>query len=131
MDNSTCKTRILVIEDEIPVSVVSQRTLSGEGYEVKIALDGHQAQDILCQNNFDLILMDVKIPGMTGMELYEWLKGKYPEKAERVIFTTGDVMSGNTQSFLEQTARPYLAKPFTPVELRTIVKQGLEQFTKS
>lgn len=80
MDNSTCKTRILVIEDEIPVSVVSQRTLSGEGYEVKIALDGHQAQDILCQNNFDLILMDVKIPGMTGMELYEWLKGKYPRR---------------------------------------------------
>lgn len=121
------KIRILIVEDEVPITRISDRILAGEGYEVEIANDGLSAQAILSKSDFNLILLDVKMPGMTGMELYEWLKEAHPGKASRVAFTTGDVMSGNTQQFLDQSARPFLAKPFSPGELRTMVKQALER----
>jgi CheY-like chemotaxis protein len=120
------KVRILVVEDEVPITRISKLVLTGEGYTVEIANDGLSAQAILDKTDFDVIFMDVKMPGMTGIELFEWLKRVYPGKATRVVFTTGDVMSGNTQSFLDESARPFLPKPFTPVELRTMVKQALE-----
>jgi DNA-binding response OmpR family regulator len=65
---------------------------------------------------------------MNGMELYLWLEEKHPKLASRVIFTTGDVMGGgDTQIFLEQVARPFLPKPFTPDELRAILRETLRQ----
>jgi DNA-binding response OmpR family regulator len=67
---------------------------------------------------------------MNGMELYLWLEEKHPKLASRVIFTTGDVMSGDTQSFLEQAARPFLPKPFTPDELRAILRETLRQISE-
>jgi DNA-binding response OmpR family regulator len=67
---------------------------------------------------------------MNGMELYLWLEEKHPKLASRVIFTTGDVMSGDTQSFLEQAARPFLPKPFTPDELRAILRETLRQVSE-
>jgi CheY-like chemotaxis protein len=62
---------------------------------------------------------------MNGKELYLWLQKKYPQLAVRVMFTTGDVMGGDIQRFLEQSGRPFLRKPFTPAELKTIVQVSL------
>jgi CheY-like chemotaxis protein len=67
---------------------------------------------------------------MTGKELHQWLKEKHPQLANRVIFTTGDVMGGDTQIFLEQAHRPFLPKPFTPDELKAIVKEALKELEK-
>ena len=67
---------------------------------------------------------------MNGKELYQWLKEKHPELANRVIFTTGDVMGGDTQSFLEEAARPFLPKPFIPGELRAIIQEALKEIEK-
>ncbi len=67
---------------------------------------------------------------MNGMELYLWLEEKHPKLASRVIFTTGDVMGGDTQSFLEQVTRPFLPKPFTPDELRAILRETLRQISE-
>jgi CheY-like chemotaxis protein len=60
---------------------------------------------------------------MNGRELYQWLQEKHPQLATGVIFTTGEMMGGDIQSFLEQAARPFLPKPFTPDELRAIVRE--------
>jgi len=67
---------------------------------------------------------------MNGRELYQWLKGKHPQLAGGVMFTTGDVMAGDIQSFLEQAARPFLPKPFTPDELKAIVKEALKELKR-
>jgi CheY-like chemotaxis protein len=67
----------------------------------------------------------MRTPGMSGKELYGWLKDKYPQKAKKVIFSTGDVMNSETQGFLVSTGRPCLAKPFTPKELRDIANETL------
>ncbi len=73
----------------------------------------------------DLCLVDIKIPAMSGKELYHWLQSKHPWQAGRVIFTTGDVMGEDTKDFLEQTERPFLTKPFTPGEVRDIMRETL------
>jgi len=78
------------------------------------------------EQQYDLCLSDIRTPSMNGKELYQWLKEKRPEIASRVIFTTGDVMDGDIQSFLEQAARPFLPKPFTPDELRATVRETLK-----
>jgi DNA-binding response OmpR family regulator len=122
--------RILIVEDEPAISDVCQRVLTSEGFEVDIAVNGRVAQDMLEAKQYDLCLFDIKTPTMNGKELYQWLKEKHPQMASRVIFTTGDVMGGDTQSFLEQTGRPFLPKPFTPAQLKTIMRDTLKEVGK-
>jgi len=122
--------KALVVEDEPAISDVCQRVLTSEGFEVDIAVNGRIAQDMIEEKQYDLCLIDMRTPSMSGKELYQWLKEKHPQLASRVIFSTGDVMSGDIQSFLEQAAMPFLPKPFTPGELRAIVKEALRQIEK-
>ena len=122
--------RILVVEDEPVICEICIRVLTGEGFEVDIAANGKLAEAKLQESRYDLILIDIRTPIMNGKELYQWINEKYPELVSRVIFTTGDVMGGDTQSFLETAGRPFLLKPFTPNELRTIVRETLRQLEK-
>jgi DNA-binding response OmpR family regulator len=124
MKNSGAKVkRILVVEDEPAISDVCQRVLIGEGFEVDIAVNGEVAQDMIEEKQYDSCLIDIRTPRMNGRELYQWLQEKHPQLATGVIFTTGEMMGGDIQSFLEQAARPFLPKPFTPDELRAIVRE--------
>ena len=122
--------RILVVEDEPAISEVCLRVLIGECFEADIAANGMIAQDMVGKKHYDLCLIDIRTPAMNGKELYQWLVEKHHQLAERVIFTTGDVMGGDTQRFLEQAARPFLPKPFTPDGLRAVVRQALKRMTR-
>ncbi len=123
--------RILVVEDESAISQVCQKVLTSEGFEVDIAINGEVALDMIEEKQYDLCLIDIRTPVMNGKELYLWLEEKHPKLASRVIFTTGDVMGGgDTQIFLEQAARPFLPKPFTPDELRAVVRETLRKLEK-
>ena len=124
VSNSSRKT-ILVVEDEPVIAQVCSRTLSTEGFQVEIAVNGKIALDILEKKEYDLCIVDIRTPSMNGIELYEHLEKEHPAMDKRIVFSTGDVLSGNTKEFLEKTNRPYLPKPFTPDELRTIVKTAL------
>ena len=121
--------RILVVEDEPAISQVSLRVLVSEGFEVDIAVNGKVAQDMLEAKQYDFCLIDIRTPQMSGKELYQWLKKKHPELTRGVIFTTGDVMGGDTQSFLEQAGRLFLPKPFTPDELKAVVREAVKEIT--
>ncbi len=118
--------RILIVEDEPAISQVCLRILTSEGLDVDIAANGLVAQDMLSKKGYELCLVDIRTPVMNGKELYQHIKEKRPEFASKVIFTTGDVLSGNIKAFLEETNRPCLPKPFTPDELRATVRQALE-----
>jgi len=122
--------KILVVEDEPAISDVCRRVLTSEGFEVEVAVNGKVAQDMIADKQYDLCLIDIRTPAMTGKELYQWVTEKHPQLVSGVIFTTGDVMGGDTQSFLEQAARPFLPKPFTPDELKTIIRETLEEVEK-
>jgi len=118
--------RVLVVEDEPGIGNLCQRVLTREGFEVDIAVNGKVAQRMIEEHKYSLLLLDIRMPVMTGKELYQWLEEKHPQLISRVIFTSGSVVTGATQSFLEQTGRPYLPKPFTAAELITIVRETLE-----
>ena len=119
--------RVLVVEDEPAISTVCRRVLAGEGFEVDIAVNGEVAQDMVEKRQYDLFLIDIRLSAINGKELYQWLKEKHPQLTSRVIFTTGDVMSGDTITFLEQTGRLFLPKPFTPDELKAIMRETLKE----
>ncbi len=122
--------RILVVEDEPEICKFCQRVLSGKGYEVDIAGNGKVAQDMLEEKQYDLFLFDIKLPVMNGRELYQWLKEKHPKQISKVIFTSGSVLGEDTQLFIDQAGRPFLPKPFTPDELKTIVTETLKEVEK-
>jgi DNA-binding response OmpR family regulator len=101
------------------------RTLSAEGFQVDIAVSGKAALDVLSREDFDLCLVDIRTPGMSGIELYGQLQKKHPGMVDKVVFTTGDVLGNDIGAFLESTGRPYLAKPFSPDELRAIARTAM------
>lgn len=107
-----------------------QRVLTREGLEVDITVNGRLAQDIIEKRRYDICLIDIRTPKMSGAELYQWLQKKHPQVANRVIFTTGSVIDEKTMAFVEQSGRPFLPKPFTPNELTAIVKEALKQLEK-
>jgi DNA-binding response OmpR family regulator len=123
--SSGVKGRILSVEDEASIRQVCQRALTGQGYQVDFAQNGVAAESMLMKADYDLLLVDIKTPVMDGKQLYRYIEKRYPQLADRVIFTTGDVISDDTQSFLERTGRPFLLKPFSPDELRALVGENL------
>ena len=107
-----------------------QRVLSREGFEVEIAVNGMLAQDMIEKRQYHIFLIDIRTPTMNGTELYHWLQKKYPQMANQVIFTTGSVLDEKTMTFIEQSGRPFLPKPFTPDELIAVVRKALKQIEK-
>ncbi len=122
---------VLVVEDEPSISKLCERVLTGEGFEVDIAVNGKIAQDIIRdladKTRYQLCILDIRTPEMNGMELYDWMKLESPQLAGRVIFSTGSVMQQDILNFIEQSGQPYLPKPFSPSELRTVVRDALKE----
>jgi DNA-binding response OmpR family regulator len=121
------KKRILVVEDEPAIRDVCRRVLTVEGFEVDIAENGQVAQEMIAKNEYTLYLIDIRTPIIDGEELYIWLLQEYANMTSRVIFTTGDMMGGDTTSFIEQTNRLFLPKPFSPDELKKVVREALSR----
>lgn len=116
--------KILVIEDEPFIGRVCVKTLSAEGFEVDVASNGLIALEMTGKKKYDLIFSDVRTPNMNGIEFYKHIKQQDPPMADRIIFTSGDVMSPDVKEFLSTNQNPFLAKPFMPNELRAIVKKA-------
>ena len=97
------KKRILVIEDEPVICRVCKKALTADGFEVDIAVNGLIAMDMAGKRVYDLYLSDIRTPEMNGIEFYRHLIQEQPELADRVIFTTGDVLSNDIKLFLEES----------------------------
>jgi two-component system NtrC family sensor kinase len=122
--------KVLVVEDEPAIGHICRETLRAAGLIVDIASDGKAAQKKIEKERFDLYLVDVRMPEMSDIELCQWLHEKYPHLADKIMFTTGSVMGGETMRFLEQSGRPVLLKPFTPDELKSAVMKALKKIEK-
>lgn len=119
--------KILIVEDEPAITQVCLRVLTSLGCQVDSASNGTIAKDMLEKGDYDLMLIDIRTPVMNGMQLYQYIKERHPRLTNRAIFTTGDVISNDIQQFLEQSGRPSLLKPFTPEELKAVVREALSQ----
>jgi len=122
--------RILLVEDEPAICALCQRVLTDEGFEVDVAANGRVAQEMITNKQYDLFLFDIRTPEMSGIELYQWLEKNHSQLASRVIFSTGSVIGQDTTGFIEKTGKPFLPKPFTPDELKTIVTETLKEVEK-
>jgi DNA-binding response OmpR family regulator len=121
------KKKILVVEDELLIGHVCSGVLSGEGFDVDVAVNGRVAQGMIKLSRYDLLLVDIKMPEVNGKQLYMWIKQKNPRLIKRIVFTSGSVIDENTLAFVEESGRPLLPKPFTPDDLTAIVKDTLER----
>ena len=122
---SVHRKRILVVDDEPAIGKICQRVLTNKGFEVDIAPDGRTAQAMISKQEYDLYLVDIRLPVMNGEEFYEWLEEEYPHSVSRVLFMTGSMIGQDTESFLKRSGRPVLPKPFTPDELKEMVNACL------
>jgi DNA-binding response OmpR family regulator len=119
--------RILLVEDEPIIRDICYRVLGGDDFCLDMAENGRVAQQKTQADDYDLILIDLRTPLMNGRELYSYLAEHRPELAARVVFTTGEMLEGESSRFLEESGMPYVVKPFAPDELRDIVKGRLRQ----
>jgi CheY-like chemotaxis protein len=115
------RARVLVVDDEPNVTASLQRALGTE-HEVATANSARDALRMLVQDRgFDIILCDVMMPGMTGMDLYAELGRSAPEVAGRVVFMTGGAFTPRAVSFLQGVPNPKIGKPLNLEELRMLV----------
>jgi len=113
--------RILLIDDEPHILHYLRTTLEAWGHTVESADDGKAGLELAAQGGFELIISDLRMPRLGGQEFYEELMSKNPAIAQRVVFSTGDTLRGDTLKFLEREGRPYLNKPFSLAELRNLL----------
>lgn len=115
--------RILVLDDEAPILEIIREALSIEGAEVTTASAGQEALQCLKTKFFDLILTDIKMPQMSGLEFYKAIAHEVPEMKNKVIFLTGDMINLKTKEFLAQGDHLFLNKPF---EIKELVKMVIK-----
>ena len=118
---------ILIVEDEKPISDLIKLSLKGAGYFCCCGYDGETAADMIEENRYDLILLDVMIPYIDGFELLEYIK---PFDIP-VIFITAMNSIDDRVKGLKMGAEDYIVKPFEVVELLARVEVVLRRFHKT
>ncbi len=110
--------KILVVDDEAVVRQFVSQMLIDEGHEVEVTDSAESALETIKSKDYQVIMLDIKMPGMSGIELYKHFQKVSLSLAEKVIFITGDVMGPSTMAFLSRTKVPYIIKPFDAKQLR-------------
>lgn len=124
-DQGSVKQRILVIDDEAGILDILSSSLEQAGYSVDTAQRAADGLQALHNEEYDLILMDIRLPDSDGGTLFHKVKAMDPEVADRVIFITGDTVSTETLAFIEETGNIYIAKPFDIESVRQLVARRL------
>jgi CheY-like chemotaxis protein len=102
--------RVLVVDDEPLVAALLSRMLGSE-HDVSVATSGAEALERLAERDFDVIVCDVMMPGMTGMDLYAVIREKSAPLAARMVFITGGAFVPRVADFLSSIDNPKLDKP--------------------
>ena len=119
------QTNILVVDDEETMRDSCQQALSQKANIVKVAEDGSTALAMLEKEPFDLVILDLKMPGLSGMEVLKRIKQDDPEVM--VVVITGYATIESAVEAMKSGAYDFIPKPFTPDGLRVIVKRALEK----
>lgn len=123
--------RVLIIDDEVTIRIALRRFFSRMGWDVEEAANGASALDLLEQecegpaapSRFSVVVSDLRMPGINGMEMYDRLKSRRPEVINRMIFSTGDLVSEEAAAFVRTTECVVLQKPFELAALRELVER--------
>lgn len=118
---------LLVVDDNEMNRDLLGRRLQRQGYRVTMAVDGRQALEIIAQEPFDLVLLDIMLPVMNGYQVLEHLKADQSLSHIPVIITTALDESDGKAKCMELGAEDYLTKPFNPVILKSRIADCLER----
>lgn len=118
--------RVLVVDDEPLVASLLRRMLAPQ-HDVLVATSGQEALRAIDESNFDAIVCDVMMPGMTGMDLYSTLRQKNRALSERIVFMTGGAFMPRVAEFLARVDNPKLEKPFDLDMLRGALRQAVRR----
>lgn len=119
------KRSILVVDDEDALRIVLSAELNSEGYNVRTAADGMEALTELGKANFDLVLLDIKMPNMNGFEVLKVIKEKY--SGTKVIMLTGFADLKNAIESKKLGAEDFVSKPYDLVDLLTTIDRVMSE----
>ena len=132
--------RVLLIDDESSIRMALRRFFGRMGWEVAEAADGSKALDLLLNSapvgerksqvsegeqreSYDMVLSDVRMPGLNGIQLHERLKAERPDILPRLVFSTGDIAGKETVEFVRDIGCPVIHKPFHLSHLKELAER--------
>lgn len=115
-NNHTAQKKLLVVDDELTLRTLFSETLSEAGYSVNAAENGKDALQKFNENNFNLIISDVNMPEIDGVDTYRKITKNFPQFKQRFLFLTGS-LTDKLKSFFEENRCKYMTKPFKIVDL--------------
>jgi CheY-like chemotaxis protein len=115
--------RVMVVDDEAFLLECLVDAIGSWGCEVTPCALASEAIQRLQTGTFDFIVSDIRMPGLSGIQLFEWIQANQPAMATRILFTTGDSFEPETRAFLERVKVPHLGKPFDLKKLREALNE--------
>lgn len=124
--DSPPRRRVLLIDDEPVIRFALRRFFERQGWTVDEAEEGRAALALLLDDRpdaprYDVVISDLRMPGVSGIDLYGQLERERPALLHRLILLTGDSVSSDAAAFVRRSACPVLNKPFELADLRAIV----------
>jgi two-component system NtrC family sensor kinase len=116
---------VLVVDDEPDIGRMLEEMLRNLGYRSDVKVSGEAAQAALREGDYDAVLCDLRLPGLDGPALYDWMTMHRPTLCARTAFITADTLSASSHRFLSHAGRRVLEKPFLPADLRQLLAQLL------
>ncbi|MQY77379.1 MAG: response regulator, partial [Spirochaeta sp.] len=123
--------RILAVDDEASILKYITRAFESAGSIVDAAENGNIAMALLAENEYDLVISDLRMPGIDGWKLFDWVKQNKPQIVKKLIFITGDIINSDVSTFFKNADLLYLRKPFGIEDLKKIVETSLEKQKES
>ncbi len=114
---------VLVVDDEPDIGEMLAQRLRKLGHRPEVKASGEAAQAALSDRDFDAVLCDLRMPGLDGPALYDWMAEARPHLCARTAFITADTLSASSHRFLSRVGRPILEKPFVPSDVRQLLSQ--------
>ncbi|MCW8848262.1 MAG: EAL domain-containing protein [Sedimenticola sp.] len=124
---NTTPAKILVVDDEVRMRESVRDLLEAYGHSSIVAANGHIALDILREESIELVLLDLNMPEVTGLELLDLIKEEFPDVD--VVIVSGEATFANATEALRQGVSDFLRKPYSPVELLGIIENVLKKRT--
>ena len=124
--------RVLVVDDESTIRIALRRFFTRMGWEVEEAGDGGKALEMILEDRsqrvtppYSLVVSDLRMPGLSGIELHDRIEKDAPEVLPRLVFSTGDLVSDEAADFARETSCEIIEKPFEFTKLRATIDKIL------
>ncbi|PTE09068.1 hypothetical protein C9427_17960 [Mesorhizobium helmanticense] len=131
MPQAPAAARILVVDDDADIASMIAEMLRRDGHDVTIADDANAALKAVREDGIDLLISDIRMPGLDGPGLYRALEELRPGLTRRLLFVTGDTLAPEIDRFIGETGAPVIEKPLDPQTFRRLVTERLRAMETS